>query len=250
MPTLVNLEAAHVLCMGKLGTIKGKGKGKNKDKAKDKSKGRDKGKGKDSTKEDVRVVYLGQDGHVICTAAFGANASRVPNTIPQGQVNVMHLCPKPGQIGLLHWDEQTTVVKLLTPGPNIFPYDTSAVSQDFATWAHIQDATTGEFVALVVSVLSVEYKWTQDAEEPYVVVYGKDTDGTPTGALRLWRFEEEDVQQGSIYIIRGLKVEIEKFWNYDLGKYTPRDDGVKTVEATWRTALEDVTAVTEIARFF
>ena len=166
-----------------------------------------------------------------------------------------------GQIGLLHWDEQTTVVKLLANqfSPNrtstvshdfAFQYDTSTVSQDFATWAYIQECSLGQFVALVVSVLSVEHKWTETTEDPYAVVYGKDMEGSATGALRLWRFEEEDVQQGSIYIIRGLKVVTDTCWNQDLYKYAPREDGSKTVECNWRTALEDVTHVTTITQFF
>ena len=199
-------------------------------------------------------MYLGQDGHVICTAAFGTTALKVSATIPEGPVNVNHLCPKPGQIGLLHWDEQTTMVTLfadnVAPNPNGFPYDTSAKSQDLATRACIQECNLGESVALVLYVLSVEYKWTEGTEDPYAVVYGTDMDGSATGALRLWRFEEGDVQQGSIYIIRGLKVVTETCWNNDLWKYAPRDDGSKTVECCWRTALEDVTQVREIAKLF
>lgn len=138
----------------------------------------------------------------------------------------------------------------MAPCPNVFPYDVSAVSQDLATWAYIQGCSIGQFVSLVVSVLSVEHKWTDSAADPYEVVYGRDMDAVATGALRLWRFEEGDLKQGSIYIIRGLKVVAETRWSHELYKYAPLDDGSKTVECFWRTALEDVTQVREIAQFF
>ena len=69
-------------------------------------------------------------------------------------------------------------------------------------------------------------------------------------AQRLWRFEEGDVQQGLIYIARGLKVVADTYWNAEQWKYVPRDDGSKTVECCWRTALEDVTQVSGIAQYF
>ena len=51
MPTLVNLEAVHVMCAGKLSTVAGKGKGK----GKSKDKGEDNGKGKGNEKGEVQA---------------------------------------------------------------------------------------------------------------------------------------------------------------------------------------------------
>ena len=248
MPSLVKLDSVHVLSVGRISSVKGKGKGKNKDKAKGKS------KGKDGTREDVRVAYLGQDGYVVCAAAFGPNAAKIPTAVSQGLVNVTNLHPKPGNIGMLQWDDQTSLIKVLAeydyPSPIEFPYDTSTISHDFATWAYIQECPVNDYVSLVVSVLTVEIKWT-DKQEPFVVIYAKDMDGRTTGALRLWRHEEGDVEQGCLYIIRGLKVELAKTWSYELGKYVPRDDGAKTADCSWRTALEDVTQVKAIqAKFY
>ena len=196
---------------------------------------------------------MGQDGFVICTAAFGACVQKVPRVLPVGLVDVQNLRPRPGQTGLLHWDETTRVVKRLveTDGgvPQAFPYDTSAVSQDLATCGYIQDSQLGQFVALVLLVISVEDKWTEATGDPYALVYGKDMDGVAT-TLRLWRFEEGDVQQGLIYIARGLKVVSDTYWSAEHYKYVPRDDGSKTVECCWRTVLEDVTQVSSIAQYF
>ena len=255
IPSRVNLESVHILCVGKKRSVPGKGggKGKKKGKGKDKGRGKEGVKGKVQDREEAQVVYLGQDGFVICTAAFGACVQKMPQELPVGLVDVQNLRPKPGQTGLLHWEETTRVVKRMvkTDGgvPQAFPYDTSAVSQDLATCGYIQDSQLGQFVALVLLVISVEDKWTEATGDPYALVYGKDMDGVAT-TLRLWRFEEGDVQQGLIYIVRGLKVVADTYWNADQWKYVPRDDGSKTVECGWRTALEDVTHVGAIAQYF
>ena len=131
-----------------------------------------------------------------------------------------------------------------------FPYDTSAVSQDFATWAYIQESQLGQYVALVFLAIGIEDKWTDGNSEPYALVYGRDMEGATTKPMRFWRFEEGDVQQGSIYIARGLKVVADKYWNNEEYRYVPRTDGVKSVECCWRTALEEVTHVSDIAFWF
>ena len=257
IPSRVNLKSVQILCMGKIASVPvrggGKGKGKKGGKGKDKGRGTPSGKGKDQDREDMQVVYLGQDGFVICTAAFGACVQKVPLQTPVGLVNVHNLRPSPGQVGLLHWEETTRVVKRLveTDGgfQQAFPYDTSAVSQDLATCGYIQESQLGQFVALVFLAISVEDKWIESSGDPYAVVYGKDMDGATT-TLLLWRFEEGEVQQGQIYIARGLKVVSDTYWSAEHYKYVPRDDGSKTVECCWRTALEDVTQVSSIAQYF
>ena len=181
-------------------------------------------------------MYLGQDGDIICTAGcIRRECVEGAGTVPQRQVSVNHFCPRAGHIGLLHWDQQTTMVKMLAaqvpPNLNAFSYDASAVLQDLATWAYVQDCGVVQFVALVLLVLMAEYNWPDGAEDPYAVVCGKDTDGGATRALHLWRLDGGDVQQGCIYTIRGLKVY----------KYVPRDDGSWTVECCWQTALEYIT---------
>ena len=74
--------------------------------------------------------------------------------------------------------------------------------------------------------------------------------GAATGALRFWRHEAGDMLQGGIYIARGLKVVPETSWSDDAWKYVPRDDGAKTVERTYRTAIEDVSNVQDIGQYF
>ena len=255
IPSRVNFKSVHILSVGKVASVPSKGGGKSKKKVKGKDKGRGKegGKGKGQDREDAQVVYLGQDGFVICTAAFGACVQKVPHVLPVGLVDVQNLRPRPGQTGLLHWEETTAVVKRLveTDGvaPQAFSYDTSVVSHDLATCGYIQDLQPGQFIALVFLAISVEDRWTESSGDPYVLVYGRDMDGATT-TLRFWRFEEGDVQQGSIYIARGMKVVADSYWNAEQWKYVPREDGSKTVECGWRTALEDVTQVSSIAQYF
>jgi hypothetical protein len=131
----------------------------------------------------------------------------------------------------------------------VFEYETSAVAPDFATVDHIQEYPKGHFVALVIRPQSVEEQYTT-GREPYLRVHGFDMDGTATGAIRFWRYTASDIISGKIYIIRGLKVVEETYWSDDAWKYTPKEDGAKTIEITYRTAVEDVTDVVEIAKYF
>ena len=74
--------------------------------------------------------------------------------------------------------------------------------------------------------------------------------GAATGALRFWRYVDGDIIEGRIYIVRGLKIVDETYWSDDAWKYVPKEDGTKTVEITFRTALEEVTDVVALARYF
>ena len=123
------------------------------------------------------------------------------------------------------------------------------IAADFATIAHIQEYPKGQFVALVIRTQSVEEQYTQ-ANEVFLLVHGFDMDGVATGALRFWRYAEGEITQGKIYIIRGLKVVEAMYWSEDLWKYVPKEDGTKTVEIGYRTAIEDVTDVMDIANYF
>ena len=79
---------------------------------------------------------------------------------------------------------------------------------------------------------------------------GIDMGGTPTGVLRLWRFDESDMRAGGTYILRGLKVTLATFWSTEEWKYVPYPDHSKTLECTSRTAIEDVAHIPAIRNFF
>ena len=49
--------------------------------------------------------------------------------------------------------------------------------------------------------------------------------------------------------VRGLRVVEDKWWSEGSG-YVTRGDGSRTVEIGWRTAVEDVIHVQELARYF
>jgi hypothetical protein len=65
-----------------------------------------------------------------------------------------------------------------------FTYDASAYSNEFATKLHIQDVAVGDYVALVLNMVSAETKETQTKQEPYLQVSGVDMDGAPVNYLR------------------------------------------------------------------
>ena len=133
--------------------------------------------------------------------------------------------------------------------PYVFPYDTS-VSQDFATCQSVQDSHVGIYVAFVFRAYSVNVKHTTLKSEIYLEVYGVDTQHAATGSLRFWRFEEGDIVDGHIYIVRGLKVAMGQAWDESQQKYVARADLPRKVECTRRTAIEDVTEVDAIATLF
>ena len=106
----------------------------------------------------------------------------------------------------------------------------------------MQGAELNDFVALAIKAWSVEVKYTSATQGPYLEIYGVDLHGESMGALRLWRFEDGDLEQGQCYILRGMKVATWQGWDEQLGKYVSRADMLKRPECTRRTALEDATA--------
>ena len=250
-PCAVKITACRVLCYGKPSTVASKGKNKGKGKDKGKGSGKGGGKGQDSEMQNVQVCYIGQaDGHIMCLAAFGSATAQVPSTMPTTIVDVSPLVPKPGVAGLLHFTDQTIMSPTRLTTPTDFDYDTSAVGNHLATLDLVQQSPIGHHLDLVIFVQSTEEKYTETKHELYIVVYGIDMAGQTTGALRLWRFESDDVQQGKTYIARGVRVAAVTAWNGEQNRYAPRDDGAKTVECCWRTALEDVSHVSDITSWF
>ena len=132
----------------------------------------------------------------------------------------------------------------------VYPYDTSAFWDDFATMTTVQAASLNSQVALVIRVLMADEKYTQDKCEPYLVVHGVDMEGTPTPPIRLWRFGTGDLVEGRTYVMRGLKVVADRYWDDNTWQWMPRTDGRKGVECNFRTAAEDVTHVPSIVDIF
>ena len=243
-----------MLSIGKPEQCKGKGKSTGKAQGKGKGKGANKGAGKQNVQMS-QVVYFGdEEGYIVCTLASGENIQRVPPASAlNGLATVSALKPRPGNKGVLYWTEDTKVSVQLEGvdlgGPPVFPYDV-CVSPYFATMAFAGEVKLGEHIALVFKALAVETRYTYDSNEAYLEVQGVDIEGVPTGALRFWRFEEGDIAEGRGYIARGLKVAAERRWDDELNKYVCRDDGTRRMECTGRTAVEDVSRVAAIMKFF
>jgi len=187
--------------------------------------------------------------------AFGDTViRRVPQEAALGSlVDVSALKPRPGQLGMLYWSEESHVTMRLEAVDRgalpEFPYDTTT-SQDFCSLAFAQGMNVGEHAALVLRVKMVEQKWTGTRGEVYLVVFGVDIDGATVTYLRLWRFGEDDLAAGTTCIIRGLKVVLESQWDESQSRYVPRLEGPKTFECTNRVSIEDVSHVPAITAFF
>ena len=74
--------------------------------------------------------------------------------------------------------------------------------------------------------------------------------GRGVGPLRLWRFEQSELKRNEIYSIRGLRVVADTAWDSDQGKYAAKSDGSRTFVCAWRSAVQHVTGVPCIARWF
>ena len=170
--------------------------------------------------------------------------------------DIRDLKPRVGQLGVLYWDEKSRLVQRLEKHdmncPQPFPYDTSDVTDDFATRHHIQNAELGSYVSLVLCAHRTEQSETSTTQEPFLIVHGIDMDGAMVGPIRLWRWTEADadMQSGGVYIIRGLKVVKQTVWSDVQWAYIPSDDGSQTVESSFRVAVENVSGVPDITSYF
>ena len=204
--------------------------------------------------EPFQAVYLGKDGYVLTTLAFGDDVSRIAPTLKGSLVTALALQTRFGEMGVLYWTGDTVLTQTLEPhhvSINAeFPYDTTAITDGFATWQHVQTMRPNDYAALVLKVISVAEKATMAKAVPYLEIYGADMDGAHVGALRLWRWEEGDILGGEIYILRGLKVKHEQVWCAENRKWVPCADGRLTLECSNRTAAEKVSHVAAISTFF
>ena len=280
IPRLVNLQSVRVLSFSKVSSVPGNtAKGKNKGQA---SKGKSKTKSKNGTvqgqgkikhvskgksvdtkdaktskdnndRQDGKWMYVGQDGYVIGIGVFGEDVNELNERLQGCLIDVHALRPRAGQFGTIYWSEASKIVRHPEDTdagyPKPFAYDVSTVTRDFATMTYIQETPKEEFVALVLRPRSVEERVAATGER-FLAIHGYDMDGMATGPIRLWRHETDDVIQGNIYIIRGLKVTEAWQWSDEELRYKTKTDGSKTVELTFRTAIEDVTEVADIAQFF
>ena len=131
------------------------------------------------------------------------------------------------------------------------PYGVSSISSCFATHQYAQHCEVGSFIDLVLFVKARQEKETTTGDS-FLEVFGIDIDGHNIGPIRLWRFGHQDVEARVIYIIRGLKVVIEpgKTEYIRSRGRVYRRWGVKLLEASWRTAIENVSEVPEINAYF
>ena len=156
---------------------------------------------------------------------------------------------KPGQADLLYWTENTQMTLLERASSFTFPYDIhTQYSKDFASMAFARDCIVNTYVAIPMRINESEPKWTQQSE-PYLQIMGIDTDGGSVGPLRLWQYEEGDINPGDAYILRGLKVVHDRIWDANVRDYVRSANVPKIIECNLRTALEHVQGVQSITEY-
>ena len=227
------------------------GGAKGKDKGKFTGKGKD-GKGKSKAgKQDSKVVYVGQGTCVIGIAFFGDQLEHLRDIAISSLVDITGLKIRLGQINMFYCGEATVVSNHHSTAPHAFAYETAGLDH-LATMSYLNECNVSSFVHLVIHATQVEARLSNEQtidEQPFLLVHGYDMENVPTGALRFWRYEDGDIAEGKTYIVRGLKVVDYKWWCDGAG-YVPKGDGSKTVEICWRTAVEDVTHMQQLARHF
>ena len=255
----VCLENLTLLCIGKVSnppnSDKGKGQGKGQSEKGNKGKKGKKGKDKiEKGMQQIQPVYFGDDkGRVICILATGDGLKQIPATVPQDTyVDITSLKPQSGQLGVLYWTERTQMS--LRPRPRdsgcnyIFPYDvTSNYSNDFASMAFMRECTVGTYVAIAMRITDAEQKYNK-RDDAYLSIEGFDTEGEAVGPLRLWKYEEGDINPGDAYVVRGLKVVHDRVFDDAKQLWTRSNASDMVIECSPRTAcenVEDIRSITE-----
>ena len=123
----------------------------------------------DEAREEGRVMYVGDDhGYIISVEGYAENIRSVMGDfLPSSRANVSGLSARPGKIGTLFVTDQTRITTLLEEchydEGQAFPYHTSEITNDFATWEHAQ-GVVGAYIALVLKVSNVELKYTDKGD--------------------------------------------------------------------------------------
>ena len=198
------------------------------------------------------AAYLGSDGAVVCMLATGESVGKLRPYLDYANalVNLTAVERRAGKEEL-YMTASSTCVTCIEPvdGPYSFPYNVADVNKSFATKNVYLQLHVGSFVDVVLRTYAVEERQRQDGQ-PYLHLSGVDMAGEHVGPLRLWNFEEGNVHDGCIYILRGLKVALEQYWDEAAYKYVNNSEGRKTVICDARTAAEDVTDAFAISQIY
>lgn len=249
LPSLITLRQVHVLSISLVSINSAKGKGKDKGKLKTKGKSNSPSKGKVKDTGECRAIYVGAKGRVVCVLAFSAAVASFSQLAPGCLVEIDGLRLKQGVAGTLEATSKLVVIVDSQATPAKFPYYVDEVTDQFASMEHAQQANVQTYIDLVLQCTSVEQNEKSDGEL-YASLHGRDMNGVIVGPLRMWRFSATDVHNNNIYIIRGLKVILDRYWCNQSWEWKPCTDGSKRLECNFRTAIEDVTAIDSIAKMF
>ena len=137
----------------------------------------------------------------------------------------------------LHCTSETSITTCMEPmsdaSAGSFCYDVSDVSKQLATKAVVDQSLVGSIVDLALLVNAVEQREIKSGDNmgnPYLIVAGVDMESQTVGPLRVWEHVWNDVRERNIYIIRGLKVVIQKQWDEVAGRYVNNTVCLKTLD--------------------
>jgi hypothetical protein len=253
IPSVVNLTHVRFLAMGKETPIefpKGETKGIDKDKSKKKGPGKGcnkgdasiKGKGygshtaaKGSSKRTAaKALYFGQDGYVQCIIVGSAQFLSFTDDTKGHDFNLQGLRYE-ARSELLFLSGEGQSEKCAHALPFEHCLDNTASVQS------VESMTPGDFVTVAIAVQKVNTNlWTQMGD-PYIEIDGLDMEQNMLTRLKMWRYDEADhIDTNRIYIIHGMKVK--QGWEGWGSSKVP--------ECCYRTAMEDVTDVAAIAKWF
>jgi len=248
LPDTMTIDDARLLSVSKLTLTKGKGKGKGKGKT-GKFKSKRESVASSSERESCRAIYVADNtGATVCCLAFGAAAEAVPLAAIGHPVQLASFKTRPGQKNTLYMNENSRVVQKLEVSDGPLTLDNFYRMETLATvyWVH-EHCEVGDYVDLFLRVQHVEPRETMTAGEPYVQIYGTDSDGASVGPLRLWRFSDQDVRADTSVVIRGLKIAHQTAWDEETYTYASQKDKPLVMECSYRTSVEDVSHLARLA---
>ena len=107
-----------------------------------------------------------------------------------------------------------------------------------------EEIPLGDYVSFAIKLTYCEGKLTVRGQ-CYLCLRGHDVEGSDTGFLRIWhRKFEAWMREGQIWMLRSMKVVNMRVENGDV------DIRRKGPSATWCTAIENVSNVNDMQRFF
>lgn len=192
--------------------------------------------------------------------------------------NLLRLRAGTGQLGCLYMTAESAIHAVLETRFGIVPPQPYTLTDFHTLTSACASAPLNHHVDLLLRVVDVSARLSKLGES-YLSIVGWDSDGVRMGPLHLWRFKgglsnlsvvllalgalqislvnrflyilsDGDVVSQRIYIIRGLQIVPDMYFDAESGQKWLKFEGARKLEASNRTAVEDVSDVLAFVAHF